>query len=135
MGKAIYKKEEYKKHAPNMGVDPYDGKGQPRTNESIAEEILASCSPSVQDCLYRSVWFDRVCEDIVSRAEEIGYGDITEEEVQYAASRYVYDGKYDCNLSYWDNIDNVIELAVSILDGSGEDGDAPEDGDDEKGDS
>lgn len=120
MGKAIYRKEKLPEHTPNMGVDPYTKDGQPKSYELMAEEILASCNSSVRDALYRSVWFDRVCEDILAEAEEIGYGDISEEEIQYAAELYVYHGKYDCNCSYWDNIDSVIEEAVSSLDKDGD---------------
>ena len=29
------------------------------------------------------------------------------------AHRYVYDCEYDCNLSYWENLDNIIRTEIS----------------------
>ena len=36
---------------------------------------------------------------------------LTKQVIEKAADLYVYDGEYDCNLSYWDNISNVIDKA------------------------
>lgn len=97
------------------------------TPEQTADSILAHCPDPVKDALYRSIWFDHVCKDILSRMEDLEdeddeYGNpLTEAQVQYAASRYVYDGEYDCNLSYWDNIDRVIELAREFCPPDGKD--------------
>ena len=35
---------------------------------------------------------------------------LTDEQIEKAAELYVYEGVYDCNLSYWDNIENLINL-------------------------
>ena len=64
-------------------------------------------SPKAKDDIYRSVWKEHVIEDVMSRAEDIGMT-ITEEDAAEVANRYVYDGDYDCTLSYWANIDNLI---------------------------
>ena len=37
---------------------------------------------------------------------------MTDEEIEAAAKRYVYDGDYDCNLDYWSNIENVIYRVI-----------------------
>lgn len=50
-----------------------------------------------------------VKEDIEGYAEEHELN-LTEFEVEQAADLYVYDCEYDCNLSYWDNISNVIDM-------------------------
>lgn len=74
------------------------------------KELLKTLTEEEKDAIYRSVWFDRVTEDIKSRLEDTD-DTLTQDQIEYAASRYVYDGEYDCTLAYWDNIDGVIQLA------------------------
>lgn len=76
-----------------------------------ARIATANMDPATADALYRAIWKDHVLEDIRSRAEDLDEEPLTPEQEGYAADRYVYDGRYDCNLCYWDNIDNVIRLA------------------------
>ena len=71
---------------------------------AIPTEFL---SPKAKDEIYRSVWKEHVIEDVMSRAEDIEIT-ITEEDAAEVARRYVYEGDYDCTLSYWENIDNMI---------------------------
>lgn len=52
-----------------------------------------------------------VIADIESYAENELCMDLTEKAIKLAAKLYVYGGKYDCNLSYWQNIENVIRIA------------------------
>ena len=66
--------------------------------------ILNSLSTSEKDELYRALWLEYVKEDIRNYDESLDEG-----AVEVIASRYVYDVDYDCNLSYWDNIENLIE--------------------------
>lgn len=54
------------------------------------------------------VWAEHVTDDILSHAEEIGV-EISKEDAEILAESYVCDGEYDCNLSYWDNIENLME--------------------------
>lgn len=76
-----------------------------------------------KDDLYRYLWADHVREDVESRLasdyEEMmlnASGETDEDHlkavVENVVERYVYDGDYDCNLSYWENIDNLIEKAM-----------------------
>lgn len=89
------------------GMDP-----APWDRERDAARIVtANMDPRTADALYRAVWKDRVLEDIRSRAEDLGDEPLAPEQEDYAAELYVYEGKYDCNLCYWDNIDNVIQTA------------------------
>lgn len=64
-----------------------------------------------QDDIYRYLWHRHVMDDVRCRAEDNGI-DLTEGQIDCAASKYVYDGDYDCNLDYWSNIDNVIDCVV-----------------------
>lgn len=74
---------------------------------AIKETILTA---QQEDEIYRKVWFGYVCTDIRSRLKETDE-ELTDDQIEYAAQRYVYEGDYDCNCSYWDNIDSVIEDA------------------------
>lgn len=88
-----------------------------KEKEAFAELLLASLSPEYivskldpkkSDAVYRLLWAAHVAEDVKSHAEDM---DICLEtgEVEIVVNRYVYDGDYDCNLSYWDNIEALIE--------------------------
>ena len=84
------------------------------TKESITDmtvsEIFAKLDAMKKDALYRMLWSDHVHEDVSSVLEK--KENITNEDkeaiIEAVVNAYVYDGKYDCDLSYWDNIDNLI---------------------------
>ena len=91
-----------------------------------ASEKLVSRLPNIfKDQIYRAIWAEHVREDIEAQLAQSSmeyYEDKYEVEfsdenmksiVNNAAELYVYDGKYDCNLSYWDNIDNLIDECAS----------------------
>lgn len=71
------------------------------------EELLMSASLS-QEEIYKKVMAEHVKDDIINEAEEIGI-EITDEQAEKIARRYAYDGDYDTNLPYWNNLDNLIE--------------------------
>lgn len=68
------------------------------------DKIINSLSPVQKDLIYRKLWYDHVLEDVDSTFENIT-DDIKEE----VARRYVYDGDYDCNLSYWNNLQVLVD--------------------------
>ena len=74
------------------------------TIDGITEEL----SPDIADMIYRDVWCKHVEEDLKELAKNEDYT-LTEDEVEYLAYKYVYEGKYDCNQSYWDNLRALIE--------------------------
>ena len=88
-----------------------------------AQETVASIKKQKDgsakcDALYRLLWSGHVKEDIVSFAEDHEIP----ENLLYAvldtvADRYVYEGDYDCNLSYWSNIDNLLKEELSLQKG------------------
>lgn len=78
-------------------------------------ELVNSLSPKDRDEVYRYLWAGHVREDVRARAEEILEPALAEDEVDRAAYLYVYEGEYDCNLSYWDNIDNLIYRQTTTL--------------------
>lgn len=75
-----------------------------------ALEFAESASSTDMDMIYRKVKYQYVVNDIKDRIKDTKT-ELTDAQIAYAAHRYAYDGKYDCNLSYWDNIDNCIALA------------------------
>lgn len=80
------------------------------------DELINRMSYAQKDNVYRRVWMEHVIEDIkelLSRNEIHIEKGLNEDQldalVNDAATRYVYDGEYDCNLCYWDNLKNLIE--------------------------
>lgn len=74
--------------------------------------LYNSLSTEDKDSLYRMLWMDHVIEDIKTRITECEDDipdDILNSIAEKVATEYVYNGQYDCNLSYWDNIDNLIQ--------------------------
>lgn len=83
----------------------------PNKEWKIMEELIRQIkelSGDDKDRVYRMLWYDYVIEDIITRLAERSIV-LDDEAIRDAASRYVYDVCYECNLSYWDNIDNLID--------------------------
>lgn len=79
-------------------------------------EFLNSLDVKEKDELYRHLWRNYVVEDIKEYAEEyVKVLDVStsQEMIEIAAELFV-SGGYDCNLSYWENIECVIEKATLI---------------------
>lgn len=76
-----------------------------------SSELFMLMTDTQKDDIYRMVWSDHVKEDVRGVLDE--REELTEEEkdaiIEDVANDYVYNGDYDCNLSYWDNINNLIE--------------------------
>ncbi len=75
-------------------------------NRDDLMEKYNNLTEAEKDFFYRQKHLEYVIEDVRSHCEDHGY-ELTEEQIQEAAESYV-DGEYDCNLSYWDNIDNLV---------------------------
>lgn len=76
-------------------------------NKTITK-LLNTLTESEKDQIYRALWITRVKEDIRSHGENTDQA-LTEDDIDIIADRYVYQGDYDCNLSYWDNIQALID--------------------------
>lgn len=82
----------------------------PEDSTDVIVEKIKTLDGTTKDAIYRALWMDYVMDDINSRIEEMELDDAYDEsDVKAIAERYVYDGKYDCELSYWDNIENLID--------------------------
>lgn len=73
-------------------------------------KLLKTLTLEEKETIYRHVWVEHVIEDIKTYLKD-NNETLTDIEIEYAARRYVFDGKYDCNLPYWSNIKTVIDLA------------------------
>ena len=91
-----------------------------------AAELINKMEYAVKDNVYRILWKERVKEDVEQQIEEMDIDNrysrkFSDEEIagiiDTAAERYVFGGDYDCNLSYWDNIENLInDECESLID-------------------
>ncbi len=72
----------------------------PADNISLFLDKLPS---DIKDSFYRKIWAEHVYEDIRSMDIEV-----TKKRAEKVSEAYV-NGRYDCNLSYWDNLNNLLE--------------------------
>ena len=77
-------------------------------SEMASSELFTEMTERQKDEIYRMVWYWHVADDV----EQYLNGTLDEEETEFivedVANAFVYDGDYDCNKSYWDNIDTLI---------------------------
>ena len=85
---------------------------QLKNDQQVAEEVCKNLTPGVKDAIYRKLWFEHVAEDvrirIRERLGEVILPESVEAIVIKCANRYVYNGDYDNEYGYWDNLDNLI---------------------------
>lgn len=74
-------------------------------------ENLPEDDSTTRDKIYREVWKEHVMEDIRSHAEDMEV-ELSNDDIDDIAERYVYNGDYECNLSYWQNIENLIYTKI-----------------------
>ncbi len=96
----------------------------------ITKKVLSGLSDgdisTVMEDLYRLQLYKYTLDDVYCQIEEDErFSDISEEDfdriAESCARRYAYEGDYDCNLSYWDNIQGLIdeEIEPYLEDGRG----------------
>ena len=69
--------------------------------------IIERMSSSQKDDIYRALWAEQVKQDVKDRMTEIDVI-LDDDSVLDVVHRYVYEGEYDCNYSYWDDLDTLI---------------------------
>lgn len=73
------------------------------------DELLTELNYSTLDYIYRKLWANHVKEDIVSRIKDnFSWLEYSDNDIEECAKRYAFEGDYDCNCTYWDNIDAII---------------------------
>lgn len=86
----------------------------------ILKNLAESLKSADRDDLYRYLWFDYVRRDVLDYIDgSIDVSTLKDPDTDIdtladiVAERYVYDGDYDCNISYWDNIGNIVTGILS----------------------
>ena len=80
------------------------------------EKLAENLDFKTSDDLYRILHMPYVKEDIKHMLNELEIDTSAynlECLIDDCASRYVYDGDYDCNLSYWQNLENIIRNEIN----------------------
>lgn len=74
------------------------------------EDLLDLLNYDQKDYIYRKVWAEHVSEDVRSLCKDEGYDEVyTPDIAEQIAYRYAFEGDYDCNLPYWQNLKNLFE--------------------------
>lgn len=89
------------------------------TVEMSAKDIVEKLTPVQKDEVYRYLWAEHIKEDVegyLLQNPDMADG-LTDEEyddvISNVVHRYVYNNDYNCELNYWDNIDNLIEEEIN----------------------
>jgi len=86
-----------------------------KISQMSSSEIFDKMTEKQKDDIYRKVWFGHVIEDAKGIMMGAVRYNIPEEDEQFEslaeciAKDFVYEGEYDCNISYWDNIYNLLD--------------------------
>ena len=70
-------------------------------------EVKLDLSEDDKDNIYREKWVQSVIDDVRAYAESEDI-ELTDKQVTEVANLYV-DGKYDCNVDYWTNIQSLVD--------------------------
>lgn len=75
-----------------------------------------------KDDIYRHLWSSYLRKDVVGYCEEKNIS-LSDEDIDNIVNLYVNEGRYDCNIAYWDNIASLVdeisvdkELVISSVD-------------------
>lgn len=79
------------------------------TSGAKLDELLIKLNYSTLDYIYRRLWANHVKEDFISRIKDnFSWLKYDDKDIEECANRHVFEGDYDCNCTYWDNIDAII---------------------------
>lgn len=82
-----------------------------RISEMTSSELFTEMTATQKRDIFDMVKYGFVYQDVEGLVVEMGYNEEDEETsalCEAVANRYVYDGDCDSNLSYWDNLRNLI---------------------------
>lgn len=68
----------------------------------------------LKEQIYREVLWSYTKEDVLTRAGETNIP-LSDKQAEEIAWHYAYEAEGDCELSYWDNIDNLIAKYLPTL--------------------
>lgn len=77
------------------------------------EELLDVLTPDQKQAIYDAVNYDLKKEDVLSLLEDReDIPNVLKDNIASDVAEMWKAGDYDCNLSYWDNINNLIEDSI-----------------------
>lgn len=82
--------------------------------ESELIDYLETLNPKERRALYDLIQSEYVIQDVINRLDERGL-EYTDEQLKRVVYRYVYGAENDANLSYWENIDTLINDVIVDL--------------------
>lgn len=84
-----------------------------RVEEMSSSELFTEMTDRQRDEIFRMVWFGNVEDDVRTYINEFYEGAFSEEDIEgieeCVANDIVYDGRLDSYISYWDNLEKLIE--------------------------
>ena len=83
--------------------------------EMSVGELMNHMTDAQIEGIYRTKLSDYTFNDAVMRIEErklVSDEDTKNDLANAVANAWTYNGNYDCNLSYWENIDNLIDRFI-----------------------
>lgn len=84
----------------------------------MAAYMLRQMSDEVRNEVYRHLQSEHVKEDVLQFMQDGGIS-LSMEGVEAVVHAYVYDCRYDCNVSYWENLQSLIkEIHMNELTGN-----------------
>lgn len=87
-----------------------------KLSENDLEKLAENLDFKTSDNLYRILHMPYVKEDVEQMIKDLEIDTSAYNLkcfIDDCASRYVYDGNYDCNLSYWQNLENIIRNEIN----------------------
>ena len=84
-----------------------------RVDEMSSSELFTEMTDRQRDEIFRMVWFGHVEDDVRTYINEFYEDAFSEEDIEgieeCVANDIVYDGRLDSYISYWDNLEKLIE--------------------------
>lgn len=84
-----------------------------RVDEMSSSELFTEMTDRQRDEIFRMVWFGNVEDDVRTYINEFYEDAFSEEDIEgieeCVANDIVYDGRLDAYISYWDNLEKLIE--------------------------
>lgn len=84
-----------------------------RVDEMSSSELFTEMTDRQRDEIFRMVWFGNVEDDVRTYINEFYEDAFSEEDIEEieecVANDIVYHGRLDSYISYWDNLEKLIE--------------------------
>lgn len=79
-----------------------------------SSEIYCNLDEKQKSELYTKLVSDHIYQDAIGRINSRNLENEIYDIAAYVSKDWTENGKYDCNLSYWDNMDNLIDKHIEL---------------------